>query len=91
MSLWQCANTTMMPFLWLIHARTYRSLSPQGRIMLGCGILAWGAIGLLAGNTVEDALGIRTTKQDEEKLSKVLPKIHIIERDASETPSKGAK
>jgi hypothetical protein len=58
--------------------------------MLGCGILAWGAIGLLAGNTMEDALGIRTTKQDEEKLNKVLPKIHVIERDGSETTPKGA-
>jgi hypothetical protein len=50
--------------------------------MLGCGILCWGALGLLAANTMEDALGIRSTKQDEEKLNKVLPKIHVIDRRA---------
>jgi hypothetical protein len=71
--------------------RTYRTLSPQGRIMLGCGILAWGAIGLLASNTMGDALGIQTTKQDEEKLNKVLPKIHVVERDSPETSPKGPK
>jgi hypothetical protein len=59
--------------------------------MLGCGILAWGAIGLLASNTMGDALGIQSTKQDEEKLSKALPKIHVVERDGPETSSKGSK
>jgi hypothetical protein len=59
--------------------------------MLGCGILAWGAIGLLASNTMGDALGIQPTKRDEEKLNKVLPKIHVVERDRPETSSKRPK
>jgi hypothetical protein len=63
------------------------TLTPHGRIMLGCGILCWGVVGLVAANSIEDAIGIRSKREDEEKLQKVLPKIRVIDRRNTPTES----
>jgi hypothetical protein len=61
--------------------RSFRSLSPRGRLGVGLGLLAWGTIGLYLSDTTEKKLGLEPTEKDREALERVIPKITTVERN----------
>ncbi|KAJ5112403.1 hypothetical protein N7532_000448 [Penicillium argentinense] len=51
---------------------TYRSLTPKTRALFGVGVMAWATIGLWTTPQVENALGMQSTKEEQEALDKQL-------------------
>jgi hypothetical protein len=51
---------------------TYRSLTPKTRALFGVGVMAWATIGLWTTPQVENALGMSSTKEEQEALDKQL-------------------
>ncbi|KAL1883798.1 hypothetical protein VTK73DRAFT_8334 [Phialemonium thermophilum] len=61
--------------------RTYRNLPFKGRLGVGFGLLAWGVIGMYMADRVEEKFGLKPTEEDKAALDKLIPKIHVVERD----------
>lgn len=61
--------------------QSYRNLAPKTRLILGGGIMAWGAFGLFVSDKAEQAFGLVPTEQDKEKLQDSIPKIHFVEKE----------
>jgi hypothetical protein len=51
--------------------------------MLGCGIMAWGMIGLMVSDTAEKTFGLTPTEADKEQLKQSLPRIRTVEKDST--------
>lgn len=60
---------------------SYRALSPNTRMMVGFGILAWGTIGLYMSDAAEKKLGFEPSETDKNALDRSIPKIRAIDRD----------
>lgn len=51
---------------------TYRGLTPKTRALFGVGVMAWATIGLWTTPQVESALGMQSTKEEQEALDRKL-------------------
>ncbi|KAJ6002494.1 hypothetical protein N7451_005041 [Penicillium sp. IBT 35674x] len=51
---------------------TYRGLTPKTRALFGVGVMAWATIGLWTTPQVESALGMQSTKEEQEALDRQL-------------------
>ena len=51
---------------------TYRGLTPKTRALFGVGVMAWATIGLWTTPQVENALGMQSTKEEQEALDRKL-------------------
>ncbi|KAJ5666181.1 uncharacterized protein N7477_008629 [Penicillium maclennaniae] len=51
---------------------TYRSLTPKTRALFGVGVMIWASIGLWTTPQVENALGMASTKEEQEALDRQL-------------------
>ncbi|CAL5869559.1 uncharacterized protein PFLUO_LOCUS3789 [Penicillium psychrofluorescens] len=51
---------------------SYRSLSPKTRALFGIGVMAWATIGLWTAPQVEDAMGMKASKEEQEALDRKL-------------------
>ncbi|KAJ5559694.1 hypothetical protein N7513_002093 [Penicillium frequentans] len=51
---------------------TYRGLNPKTRALFGVGVMAWATIGLWTTPQVESALGMQSTKEEQEALDRKL-------------------
>ncbi|KAI5366217.1 hypothetical protein Slin14017_G038570 [Septoria linicola] len=58
--------------------QSYRNLPQKTRLLVGGGIMAWGAIGLFISDKAEQAFGLTPTEQDKEKLQDAIPKIQFV-------------
>jgi hypothetical protein len=58
--------------------RTYTSLSPKTRLMLGGGLIAWAGIGMFVSDQAEAVFGFTPTKEDKERLKEALPRIREV-------------
>ncbi len=61
--------------------QSYRSLAPRTRLIIGGGIMAYAAFGLLASDQAEKFLGWTATDEDRKRLKEELPKVHVVDRD----------
>lgn len=61
--------------------QSYRNLAPKTRLLVGGGIMVWGAAGLLISDKAEQAFGFVPTEQDKEKLQEAIPKLHFVEKE----------
>ncbi|KAF2403435.1 hypothetical protein EJ06DRAFT_527054 [Trichodelitschia bisporula] len=59
----------------------YRGLAPRTRVLLGVGIMAYAGIGLLLSDKAEEKFGMVPSEEDKERLSRVIPKVRVIEHD----------
>lgn len=66
-----------MSGLW----QSYRNLAPKTRLLVGGGIIVWGALGLFISDRAEQAFGLVPTEQDKENLQHAMPKIHFVEKE----------
>ncbi|KAJ5765044.1 hypothetical protein N7520_004603 [Penicillium odoratum] len=51
---------------------TYRGLTPKTRALFGVGVMAWATIGLWTEPQVESALGMQSSKEEQEALERQL-------------------
>ncbi|KAJ5642071.1 hypothetical protein N7490_006071 [Penicillium lividum] len=51
---------------------TYRGLTPKTRALFGVGVMAWATIGLWTAPQVESALGMQSSKEEQEALDRQL-------------------
>jgi hypothetical protein len=58
------------------HHRSYKSLTPKTRALLGLGLMANAGLALRFSDSIESALGLKPTN---EELNRVLPKLRIVE------------
>ncbi|USW54421.1 hypothetical protein Slin15195_G077400 [Septoria linicola] len=61
--------------------QSYRNLPQKTRLLVGSGIMAWGAIGLFISDKAEQAFGLTPTEQDKEKLQDAIPKIQFVDKE----------
>lgn len=61
--------------------RSFTSLSPRTRLLLGLGTLAWGTIGIYASDAAEKKFGFEPSEKDRAELKKVVPRITVVEKD----------
>ncbi|KAH8592895.1 hypothetical protein B0O99DRAFT_689112 [Bisporella sp. PMI_857] len=61
--------------------RSFLNLSPQTRIVLGTGMLAWGTIGLYLTDKAEKNMGLEATQADKDALRAAIPRIVQVEKD----------
>ncbi|KAK5167193.1 uncharacterized protein LTR77_007924 [Saxophila tyrrhenica] len=61
--------------------QSYRALTPKTRMLVGGGVMAWAAFGLLLSDRAEAAFGFTPTEQDKRDLRDSMPKIHLVERE----------
>lgn len=59
---------------------SYRALSMRTRLLIGGGIMAYAAFGLLVSDKAEEALGLVPTEEDKQRLREAIPRIHTVER-----------
>ncbi|KAL1621285.1 hypothetical protein SLS56_009279 [Neofusicoccum ribis] len=59
----------------------YRASAPKTRLLLGAGLIAWGAIGLYTTETAEKAFDMVPSEEDKKKLDQALPKISVVEKE----------
>lgn len=71
----------MLARLLILFKRSFKSLSPNTRLYVGLGILAWGTIGLYISDTAEKKFGLEATQRDKERLTDVLPRVSVVERE----------
>lgn len=50
-------------------------------MLIGGGVMAYAAFGLLISDKAEEALGFTPTEKDKKDLRDAVPKIHIVERE----------
>lgn len=72
--------------LFYVHAsnqqcRQYRASAPKTRLLLGVGLIAWGAIGLYTTDTAEKAFDMVPSEEDKKKLDQSIPKIRVVEKE----------
>lgn len=67
--------------------RSYRKIPSKTRIMLGFGIMAYGAIALSVSDKAEETLGWTATEEEKEKLRDALPRIRMVDRRVDGTES----
>ncbi|MCJ1383993.1 hypothetical protein MMC17_007108 [Xylographa soralifera] len=61
--------------------RSYTTLTPRTRLLLGLGIITWGGLGLLVTDQAEKKFNMVPTEKDREELEEAMPRITIVERD----------
>jgi hypothetical protein len=61
--------------------QSYRNLAPRTRLIIGGGIMAYAAFGLLASDQAEKLLGWTATEEDRRRLKEELPKVHVVDRN----------
>lgn len=61
--------------------RQYRASAPKTRLLLGVGLIAWGAIGLYTTDTAEKAFDMVPSEEDKKKLDQSIPKIRVVEKE----------
>ncbi|KAJ5907484.1 hypothetical protein N7495_000166 [Penicillium taxi] len=62
----------------------YKSLTPKTRALFGAGVMAWATIGLWTTPQVENALGMQSTKEEQDALDRKLAvRISRIEPEES--------
>ncbi|KAH7328171.1 hypothetical protein B0I35DRAFT_10562 [Stachybotrys elegans] len=61
--------------------RTFKKLSPNTRLAVGVGIIAWGAAGSYFTGHVEEAIGMAPTERDMEELREIAPRIVAVEKE----------
>ncbi|KAH7036273.1 hypothetical protein B0J12DRAFT_744424 [Macrophomina phaseolina] len=61
--------------------QTYRASAPKTRLILGLGLIAWGAIGLYTTDTTEKAFNMVPTEEDKKKLDQSIPKIRVVDKE----------
>lgn len=61
--------------------RSFKALSPQTRMLVGLGILAWGSIGLYVSDAAEKKFGLEPSEKDKEALEAVTPRIIVVDRE----------
>ncbi|GAB7340029.1 hypothetical protein MBLNU457_6531t1 [Dothideomycetes sp. NU457] len=59
--------------------RTYKSISPQTRMLFGGGLIAWALIAQTLTDQAEPMLGFKASEQDKERLRESLPKIRSVD------------
>jgi hypothetical protein len=59
---------------------SYKSLSPRTRALFGLGLIANAALAIQFSDQIEDALGLKPTKEEEKELKERLPKISRVDR-----------
>ena len=60
--------------------QSYRTLAPRTRLLIGGGIMAYAAFGLLASDQAEQLLGWTATEEDRKRLKEEMPKVHIVDK-----------
>ncbi len=50
-------------------------------MLIGGGVMAYAAFGILLSDRAEAAFGFTPTEEDKKNLREAIPKIHLIERD----------
>lgn len=64
-------TNSMFPLLFRRKiSRSYRSLSPKTRLLLGVGLMTYAGIGMYWTPKIEEALGMVPTKQEQEELDR---------------------
>ncbi|KAF2138042.1 uncharacterized protein K452DRAFT_291082 [Aplosporella prunicola CBS 121167] len=59
----------------------YRATAPKTRLLLGVGLMAYGAFGLFASDEAEKAFNMVPTEEEKKRLDSAMPKIHIVDQD----------
>lgn len=59
--------------------RSYRTLTPRTRILIGAGIMAYALAGQFLADKAESTLGYTPSAEDREKLDRVMPKIRVLD------------
>lgn len=70
------APVTATMSLW----QSYRNLTPRTRLIIGGGVMAYAAFGLLASDQAESLLGWTATDKDRKRLKEDLPKVLVVDR-----------
>ena len=60
--------------------QSYRNLAPRTRLIIGGGVMAYAAFGLMASDQAEQLLGWTATDEDLQRLKEDLPKVLVIDR-----------
>lgn len=61
--------------------QSYRNLPQRTKLIVGGGIIAWGAFGLFLSDKVEKAYGLTPTEHDRQKLKEAIPKVHLVDKE----------
>ncbi|KJZ79932.1 hypothetical protein HIM_00646 [Hirsutella minnesotensis 3608] len=62
---------------------SFKNLSPQMRLGVGVGIIAWGLAGLYFTDRAEEKLGLTPSEKDKEELRNWAPRITAVDRPNS--------
>jgi hypothetical protein len=66
-----------------VQYRSYMSLTPKTRALLGLGLIANAALALQFSDQTESYLGLQSTAQEQDELKRVLPKVTMVETEKS--------
>ncbi|KAI9678492.1 MAG: hypothetical protein M1829_002090 [Trizodia sp. TS-e1964] len=61
--------------------RSFQSLQPKTRALIGLGVMGYGVVGLLATDQAEKVFGMAPSEEDRQRLNSMLPKILVVERE----------
>ncbi|KAL1386301.1 hypothetical protein HDK64DRAFT_339071 [Phyllosticta capitalensis] len=57
--------------------QAYRASAPKTKLLVGAGLMAWGAVGLFSTPKTEEAFNMVPTAEDKSKL----PSIHVVDKE----------
>ena len=63
------------------HNRSYRTLTPRTRILIGAGVMAYAGFGLLVSDKAEQAFGYTASEEDKQRLREAVPRVHLVDRE----------
>lgn len=93
---WRCAtcqrrqdvslDVRMPPRPFTVHPlklynRSYKSLAPKTRALLGVGLMVNAGLALQFSDQVESLLGLQPTSKDHDEVKKLLPTVTMVETD----------
>ena len=60
--------------------KSYTSLAPNTRLLVGLGVLTWGLGGLFFSDSIETGLGMKASEKETKEVEDWIPKVSAIER-----------
>ena len=67
--------------------RSYKSLTPKTRALLGAGLMVNAGLALQFSDQIESYLGLQPTNKEQDELKRLLPKITMVETERSNRAS----